>query len=59
MILDAWRRQLVEIDELKRRIRQLEEERAANVDERIDLDDAVAAWRRVGRGRRRDSDSSD
>ena len=59
MILDAWRKQLVEIDELKRRIRQLEEERVADVDERIDLGGAVAAWRRVGGGRRGDGDCSD
>jgi len=59
MLLDAWRRQLVEIDELKRRIEQLRQERKDDVDERTDDDWRNVDWRRVGRGRRRTDDRSD
>jgi len=59
MLLDAWRRQLVEIDELKRRIEQLRQERKDDVDERTDDDWRDVAWRRTGRGRRGNDDRSD
>jgi len=59
MLLDAWRRQLVEIDELKRRIEHLRQERIEDADEHTDANWRDVAWRRVGRGRRRDHDRSD
>ena len=59
MLLDAWRRQLVEIDELKRRIEQLRQERKEDADERTDAGWNDVYWRRVGRGRRSDHDRSD
>lgn len=59
MLLDAWRRQLVEIDELKRRIEQLRKERIEDADERTDADWRDVAWRRVGLGRRGNDDRSD
>jgi hypothetical protein len=59
MLLDAWRRQLVEIDELKRRIEQLRQERKDDVSKRTDDGWGSVPWRRVGLGRRGNGDSSD
>ena len=60
LVLDAWRVLLVENAQLQRRVDALERELGYTyVRERIRTDDSFTDWRRVGRGRRRDRDSSD
>ena len=66
LVLQMWRRLLVENDRLQRRIAELENRLAGvlelgdlYVGKRTDAGGADVDWRRVGRGRRRDSDSSD
>ena len=56
LVLEAWRVLLVENQALRERIHLLEKE---HVRERIHVDDSFTDWRRVGRGRRRNPDSSD
>jgi hypothetical protein len=56
LVLEAWRVLLVENQALRERIHLLEKE---HVRERIYVDDSFTDWRRVGRGRRRNPDSSD
>ena len=66
LVLQMWRRLLVENDRLQRRIAELENRLAGVLElgdlyarKRTDAGGADVDWRRVGRGRRRDSDSSD
>jgi len=60
LVLDAWRELLVENAQLQRRVNALERELGYTyVRERFRIDDSFTDWRRVGRGRRRDRDSSD
>jgi hypothetical protein len=60
LVLDAWRGLLVENAQLQRRVDTLERELGYTyVRERVRIDDSFTDWRRVGRGRRRDRDSSD
>lgn len=60
MVLEAWRVLLVENSQLQRRVDALERELGYTyVRERTDAGGADADWRRAGRGRRRDPDSSD
>ena len=62
LILGAWRGVLVENYQLKRRVADLEEmlkKGHTNVGKRIDDGWSDVYWRRVGRGRRDDADSSD
>ena len=67
LLLQMWRVQVMEnhrlagvSDHLQRRVDALERELGYTyVRERTDAGGADADWRRVGRGRRRDPDSSD
>ena len=60
LVLEAWRVLLVENAELYRRVNALEKELGYTyVAKRIDVDWCDVDWRRVGRSRRRDADSSD
>ena len=66
LVLDAWRVLLVENAQLQRRVDALENQQAGDLElgytyvrERNCIDDSFTDWRRVGRGRRRDPDSSD
>lgn len=60
LVLQMWRVQVMANEVLQRRIDALEKElRSTYAGKRIDADGADADWRRVGRGRRRDFDSSD
>lgn len=58
LVLEAWRGLLVENDMLRQRIVQLELE-VRDVNKCIDVGWDSVPWRRVGRGRRGDVDSSD
>lgn len=59
-VLQMWRVQVMVNDHLQRRVDALERELGYTyVRERIDAGGADADWRRAGRGRRRDPDSSD
>jgi len=58
LVLDAWRVLLVENQKLRERIIELELE-VRDVTKCIDVGDGFVPWRRVGRGPRRDLDSSD
>jgi len=60
LVLQMWRVQVMVNDHLQRRVNALERKRSStHVRERTDADRFDADWRRVGRGRRRGSDSSD
>lgn len=64
LVLDAWRVLLVENQKLRERIIELEHRFAGLLEVRdvtkcIDVGDGFVPWRRVGRGPRRDPDSSD
>ena len=56
LVLEAWRGLLVENQKLRDRIVELEKR---HVDEYFDVGWDSVPWRRVGRGRRGDADSSD
>ena len=56
LVLEAWRGLLVENAQLRQRIVELEKR---HVDEHFDVGWDSVPWRRVGRGRRGDVDSSD
>jgi hypothetical protein len=56
LVLEAWRVLLVENAQLRQRIVELEKR---HVDEHFDVGWGSVPWRRVGRGRRGDADSSD
>ena len=56
LVLEAWRGLLVENQKLRDRIVELEKR---HVDEHFDVGWDFVPWRRVGRGRRGDVDSSD
>ena len=58
LVLEAWRGLLVENSQLRQRIIELELE-VRDVTKCIDVGDGFVPWRRVGRGSRRDLDSSD
>ena len=59
-VLQMWRVQVMVNDHLQRRVDALERELGYTyVRERTDAGGADADWRRAGRGRRRDPDSSD
>ena len=61
LVLQMWRVQVMVNEALQRRVADLEKElrELRNARKRTDAGGADADWRRVGRGRRRDSDSSD
>lgn len=61
LVLEAWRGLLWENDMLRHRVHILEKDlwEKEHVRERIHVDDSFTDWRRVGRGRRRNPDSSD
>ena len=58
LVLEAWRGLLVENAQLRQRIVELELE-VRDVTKCIDVGWDSVPWRRVGRGRRGDADSSD
>jgi hypothetical protein len=58
LVLQMWRVQVMVNDHLQQRITDLEKE-LRDARKRTDAGGADADWRRVGRGRRRDPDSSD
>jgi hypothetical protein len=58
LVLDAWRVLLVENAQLRQRVIELELE-VRDVNKCIDVGDGFVPWRRVGRGPRRNPDSSD
>jgi hypothetical protein len=58
LVLQMWRVQVMANHYLQQRITDLEKE-LRDARKRTDAGGADADWRRVGRGRRRDSDSSD
>ena len=60
-MLQMWRVQVMVNEALQRRVVDLEKElrELRDAGKRTDVGWSVADWRRVGRGRRRDSDSSD
>lgn len=60
LVLEAWRGLLVENAQLHRRVNALERELGYTyVAQRLDDGWNDVSWRRIGRGRRRDADSSD
>ena len=61
LVLQMWRVQVMVNDHLQQRVADLEKElrELRDVGKRTDAGGADADWRRVSRGRRRDSDSSD
>ena len=61
LVLQMWRVQVMVNEALQRRVVDLEKElrELRDAGKRTDVGWSVADWRRVGRGRRRDSDSSD
>jgi hypothetical protein len=64
LVLQMWRVQVMVNDHLQQRITDLENRLAGVLElrdarKRTDAGGADADWRRVGRGRRRDPDSSD
>lgn len=61
LVLQMWRVQVMANHYLQQRVADLEKElrELRDARKRTDAGGADADWRRVGRGRRRDSDSSD
>ena len=61
LVLQMWRVQVMVNEALQRRIVDLEKElrELRDAGKRTDVGWSVADWRRVGRSRRRDTDSSD
>ena len=61
LVLQMWRVQVMVNEALQRRVADLEKElrELRDAGKRTDVGWGVADWRRVGRGRRRDSDSDD
>ena len=61
LVLQMWRVQVMANHYLQQRVADLEKElrELRDAGKRTDAGGADADWRRVGRGRRRDSDSSD
>ena len=60
-VLQMWRVQVMVNEQLQRQVHILEKElwELKDARERVSTDDSFTDWRRVGRGRRRDRDSSD
>jgi len=60
LVLQMWRVQVMVNDHLQRRVDALERElEVRDVNKCIDVGDGFVPWRRVGRGPRRNPDSSD